>query len=449
MGHGIRVRITAVAVLVTTVVLVLTALVLLSLQRRVLTENLDETLATHNADLARRAGDGDGDGDIENPLPPHGDDDAIAQLVSRDGHVLAATPNFVGQPALPGPPGGSTRAIRSTEVLPGESPYRLLSQRAGDVVVHTASPLDDIDESVSALRVGLLVAIPLAIAALGATTWWLVGRTLRPVEAMRKDVADITARRLDRRVPEPASGDEVARLARTMNAMLDRIESGMRRQQQFVADASHELRSPLARIRTELEADLAHPGSSDAAATARSVLEEAAHLERLVADLLVLARLDDPSTAVLRREPVDLDDIVLRETRGLASSSSTVDLGGVTAAQVTGDAVELSRVVRNLVENAKRHARSRVSVSLREADGHARLVVADDGPGIAPDDRERIFERFTRVDDARAPTDGGTGLGLAIAREIVERHGGAIHVDSGDEPGARFVVELPLAPHPE
>jgi signal transduction histidine kinase len=276
--------------------------------------------------------------------------------------------------------------------------------------------------------------------------WWLVARTLRPVESIRREVADISGQNLHRRVPEPSTGDEIARLAHTMNAMLDRVEEAAERQQRFVADASHELRSPLTRIRSELEVDLGDPGTADLVATHRSVLDETEKLQRLVDELLFLARSDAFEHHDRHSVAVDLDDTVLRETQRLRGTSTIpIDISGVSAAQVRGDPSDLTRVVRNLTDNAVRHAHSTVTIALSEHGGHAVLTVADDGPGIPPERREEAFERFTRLDEARAATDGGTGLGLAITREIVERHGGTIVVDPHHAAGARFVVELPLA----
>jgi signal transduction histidine kinase len=439
--RGIRVRITALAGAVMLVVLAATSLALLAAQRQHLTDSLDESLENAAADLVvapRRQLDG--------PLSPTADDDAVVQVVDGGGVVLAATPNYTSQPALPAPPGDALRSLRTTGLLPGEPRYRMLSVRGDDRVVHVGAPLDDIDETVIALRNALLATIPLVAMLLAALTWWLVGRTLRPVEAIRAEVADISGEHLDRRVTEPATGDEVQRLAATMNAMLDRLQRSAESQRQFVADASHELRSPLTRIRSELEVDLAHPATAQPAATHRSILDETEQLQRLVEDLLVLARHD----AAARRAPhdaVDIDDLVLREV-GRLRATTTVDIhaGAVSAAQVAGDADELARAVRNLLDNAVRHARSRVTVELVERAGAALLSVADDGPGIPLADHERVFERFTRLDDARTRSDGGAGLGLAIVRAIVVRHGGTVTVDAASLAGARFVVTIPLMP---
>ena len=307
----------------------------------------------------------------------------------------------------------------------------------------SASPTDDIDESIAALRLTLAVAIPVVTAVLAGLIWWLVGRTLRPVEAIRRQVAGITGTNLHRRVPEPDGNDEIARLARTMNAMLDRVERASASQQRFVADASHELRSPLTRIRSELEVDLAHPGTADPGATHHSVLEEVEQMQRLVDDLLVLARHDNRPSMPAVTSVVDLDDIVLDEIHRHPDAPVEIDTRAVSAAQVSGNPAHLARLIRNLLDNAIRHARTTVTVTLFEHEAMAILTITDDGPGIPTADHERVFERFTRLDFARTTADGGSGLGLAIARAIVTDHQGTIAFDPHHQPGARLVVHLP------
>jgi signal transduction histidine kinase len=218
--------------------------------------------------------------------------------------------------------------------------------------------------------------------------------------------------------------------------MLDRLSHAAERQRRFVADAAHELRTPLARIRTQLEVDRAHPGTADPAATSASVLAETERLQRLVDDLLLLARSDAGAPDLRDAGPVDLDEVVLDQARG----RPLVDGTGVVPVQVAGERVQLGRAVANLLDNAVRHARTRVTVTLTEEDGAAVLTVADDGPGIPAAARETIFERFTRLDEARAVDAGGAGLGLAIAREIAERHGGRLDL-TGE---SCFVLTFPL-----
>jgi signal transduction histidine kinase len=314
---------------------------------------------------------------------------------------------------------------------------------ADDLTVVAARSLDEAQAASSASLVTLGVAVPVALLVLGVTTWLVVGRALRPVEAMRREVDEVTAARLDRRLRDPGGRDEIARLARTLNGMLDRLDASARAQRRFVGDASHELKTPLATIRQHAEVAVLHPGSIDGPALAGTVLAEEARLTALVQGLLVLARADEGELGVARR-PVDLDDLVVAETSRLrASSPLRVDATGVGPARVSGDAPLLGQVVRNLVANAARHATSQVSLALAERDGRAVLTVDDDGGGVPVAERGRVFERFVRLDEARDRDAGGSGLGLAIVAEIVRVHGGAVSVDDSPLGGARFAVDLP------
>ena len=440
MHWSIRVRVTAIATVAVAVVLAVTAAVLLAWQQQVLSSDLDESLAAYADELISDIARGDPGATV---LPARVDDDAIAQINRRDGELVATTANFADQPALP--TSDASAQVRTGRLFSGDVEYRIVTRRSGDWVVHVGAPLDDIRESVSALRIGLAVTIPTVVLVIAALVWWLVGRTLEPVDAIRRQVADISSRNLDRRVPEPDTGDEIHRLALTMNAMLDRLEAAVERQQRFVADASHELRSPLTRIRTEIEVDLEHPDTADLTNTHRSVLEEATHLQQLVDDLLILARLDaeHPRHAVHRL--VDLDDIVLAEAEHVRQTTDlTVHTSRVSPALVGGDSRQLTRAVRNLMDNAARYARSEVNLVLDTEDDHITLRVHDDGPGIPDEHRGRVFDRFTRVDPWRISSDGGTGLGLAIVHDIVEHHGGSIQIGTSTSPGAEFIIELPL-----
>jgi len=442
----VRFRITLAAALAVAAVLTLTGVWLVAHQRRVLTENLDDTLVIQARALAAEVEDGR----VPATLVPVADDDGVAQIVGAGGQVVSATPSVEDRPPLAAPPEGDAPVVRTVD-LGDESPFHVASARGTDatgrpVVVHVGAPLDDIAESTGALTRSLVLAVPAVTLLLAALVWALVGRTLRPVEAIRREVDGIGASGLDRRVPVPPADDEVGRLARTMNAMLDRIEDGARRQQRFVADASHELRSPLARMRAEIEVDLEHPAGADPSATSRSVLADTIGMQHLVDDLLALAR-SDAGASPARRVPVDLDDVVDRQARRLrASGRVAVDSTGIGAARVLGDADQLARAVGNVVDNAVRHARSTVALSVTASGDDAVVAVSDDGPGIPPDRRDEVFERFARLDGARAQGEGGTGLGLAIARDVVAAHGGTIVVDPDHHPGARLVITLPLAP---
>lgn len=431
--RGIRLRITAFATLTVAVVLLCTGLLLVLVQQRLMTDNLDEILQTQSENIERDLNQGS----IPRVIEQQGSDDAVAQVVFANTTVVASTANMSGQRPIASPDGA---VERRTMVLPiDESKYRLLSRRVGDVVIHTGTPIDDIEEATDALRTGLAYAIPAVTMLLGVLIWFLVGRTLRPVEAIRAQVAEISGSSLDRRVPVPPTGDEVARLAHTMNEMLARVQSSAERQQRFVADASHELRSPLTRVRTELEVDLDHPATADATATHRSVLEEVGHLQRLVDDLLHLARADASGASF--DKVVELVPLIEREVARLPHDSLRIG-ASLGDSSVVGDATQLGRLVRNLLDNAMRHATSEVSVACVVMGDVVRLTVDDDGAGIPQQERVRVFERFARLDEARTAAAGGSGLGLAIAHDIVDRHGGTIGVETSPLGGARLVVHL-------
>ena len=441
---SIRFRITAVATAVVALVLVVTGVVIVVVQRQQLYANLDDSLE-QRADLVIAGVLADPDSEMA--FANSNAEDRLAQLVDTDGTVLHATENLLDAPAVaPDPDDG--QAIETYSGLPIEDDvYRVLSRRFdgpdGELVLHIGQNVDDLTDSIRVLATSLAVAVLTLVGLFALLVWWLVGRTLRPVEEIRSEVAAIGARDLSRRVPEPGSDDEIARLASTMNEMLDRVATATSRQQRFVADASHELRTPLTRIRTELEVDLAAGSESDRDAIHRSVLDEVVGMQLLIEDLLHLARTDAGEVAQ-RRDPVDLDDVVAREVQQLRLEvPSEIDMSAVSGAGLEGDADQLKRAVRNLLHNAARHASRRVGVSLAETDGHVVLTVDDDGPGIPADQRDRVFERFARLDRARVASAGGSGLGLAITRDIVLRHGGTIVIDDSDSGGARFTVRLP------
>jgi signal transduction histidine kinase len=309
--------------------------------------------------------------------------------------------------------------------------------------VYSAATLEAVDSAAGALIALFSGGVPVLIAGVGLTVWLIVGRTLRPVEEIRTEVASITEEELHRRVPVPEVDDEIGRLASTMNQMLSRLEVSSQQQRRFVADASHELRSPLAAIRSQLEVDLAHPDSADLERTHAEVLDETLRLQRLVEALLLLAR-SDAGALVASRGTVDVDDVVLEQVSGLIPTTDvSIDATAVTGAQVAASAHELAFVIRNILENAARYAESRVEVSLVAEHGIAKLTIDDDGPGIADEDRDRVFERFTRLDEARDRAHGGAGLGLAIARDITHHLRGAIEVERSPLGGARFIVTFP------
>lgn len=266
----------------------------------------------------------------------------------------------------------------------------------------------------------------------------MTGRALRPVDAIRTELASVTASELDRRVPDPGGADEIAQLARTVNATLDRLERSDARQRQFTADASHELRNPLAAVRSRLEVALAADRPDRESVVA--ALAETDRLQRIAADLLLLARLDGGPPP--RTEPVDLALLAAEDVARRGAARVSLRLDARAPVPAAGDPPRLERALANLVDNALRHARSQVAVRAAEEDGWAVLEVTDDGPGIPDADRDRVFERFVRLDADRSRAGGGTGLGLAIAREIARAHGGDVRALPAPAGGARLVLRI-------
>ncbi len=440
--RSVRFRITALATLIVVVVLAATGVALVVLQRGLLLSAIDESLRQRADDLEAVYGTGG--------LPETlgiGADETFVQLTLEDGTAVAGSGNVVGTP-ITVPADVAAEQVR-TAMVPAvdDDPFRLLARSVegpgGSAVLLVGGSLDDVRDAGATLARSLTIAIPVVAALLAGLVWWIVGRALRPVESIRREVASISGSDLHRRVPEPATGDEIERLAVTMNAMLTRVEDAGLRQRRFAADASHELRSPLTRMRSELEVDVAHPSSADLAATHRSVLEEIDRLEHLMDDLLTLARSDAGRMTVELRE-FDVTEVVAGEIARLRETTSFDVAMESEPKRILGDPAGISRAMRNLLDNAARHARRRISVDVASRDGSVVISVTDDGPGVPAGSEEAVFERFARLDEARSAQAGGTGLGLAIVRDIVDRHGGTVAVDSRHRPGARFVMTLPV-----
>ena len=304
---------------------------------------------------------------------------------------------------------------------------------------------ESIDDDLSAARNLLLGGIPIVLALAAVLVWVVVGRALRPVDRLRGDVDAIVATGLGQRVGAPGTADEIDRLASTMNDMLGRLDDQAEARRRFVSDASHELKSPVANVRALVESAGDDPSPEQWAELRTALVGESNRLQLLVDDLLFLARGDEgrlePAQAV-----VHLDDVVFDEAERLNPLTTvTVDASSITPVDVVGDQALLARLVRNLVENAARHATSRVRLDLHTDRAWARFVVSDDGPGVPDAEQARVFERFARVETGRGRTAGGTGLGLAIVAQIARDHGGRVQVGTSEEGGAAFVVDLPAA----
>jgi signal transduction histidine kinase len=373
------------------------------------------------------------------------------QVIDSSGAVIQRSASAPATPLVPVDTVGA--AMRSG--LPDASPegdMRIAAQtigtRHGRYTIEVGAAGQAAESTVSTVGIGLAVAGPIVIAVAAGATFLLVGRSLRSVEAIRARVAEISASDLTERVPVPENRDEISALATTMNAMLSRIESGHAAQRRFVGDASHELRSPLATVISALEVGAAHPELLDQELAAATLLPEAQRMQALIEDLLLLARADERGLA-LRHDDIDLDDLGASETARLQRETVLTVQADLTPTRVVGDAGGLSRVLRNLLDNAARHAASRIDVTVRPDGRYARLTIADDGPGIPADDRIRAFDRFVRLDTDRARTGGGTGLGLAIVAEVVAAHRGSVRIDDRTGGGAEVIVQLPLANPPD
>jgi signal transduction histidine kinase len=318
--------------------------------------------------------------------------------------------------------------------------------RAGGTVIAAVSS-EEVTASLATVTRALVIGTPLLLILLAGASWLIVGSTLRPIAELSRGAEEVTRTGQPRDLPVPEARDEVRSLAITLNDMLDRLGAAQERQRGLVSDTAHELRSPIASIRAQLEVALDHPDSQDWAQTAADVLTDTLRLARLAEDLLVLARLDERDRPRPPRRDLDLGDLAAEEVSRHADTRVPVELVGAPAATVTGDPDGLHRMLSNLIDNAVRYARSRVTVSVAMDAKCVRLVVADDGPGIAPADRERAFGRFTRLDEDRSREDdsaGGAGLGLAIVRAIAQAHGGSARLEDAS-PGLRAVVQLPAA----
>ena len=376
-------------------------------------------------------------------------DEGVAQVVDADGRVLATSANVRDRTPVADFDPGNDLVVRTVDA-PDDAEtetYRLWAgSGAGPggrrVTAYVGTSLESVHEASGALRRALVLGVPLVTLLLMLGTWLVVGAALRRMDRIRAEVDTITEDRLDRRVPDSGVADEVGLLAATMNRMLDRLEGSARRQREFVADVSHDLQSPLAAQRAQLEVALAHPGSTDPDTLGRELLAVTGEMERLVADLLVLAAAD-AGAAIPDAVPLDLEDVVLEEAaRARAGTTRRVDTAGVSAAPVRAHPGDLQRIVRNLLENALAHAGTGVELRVTVDSGGARLDVVDDGPGVPEPDRDRIFDRFQRGDTARARHTAGSGLGLSIARTLAERAGGSLEL-AVVEGGAHFVLRLP------
>lgn len=437
---SIRVRMTVIAGAVTTVICAIVITLILVEARGSETDSSRGRATSAALSMAyeiRR-------GPVRGPLGAP--DGVVVQVLDQTRTVIAGTPG----PTVDGPPiarfDPPQSRVYDTRVVcspPGLSGCRWVIgfrvyQPAGDWIVYAAVPT--VPWYVSGGLILFLASMSLLVILLACLrAWGTVDQTLAPVDAIRAELSEITAQRSGRRVTVPQNRDEIRRLAEAANATLDRLDSALEQQRSFTSDASHDLRSPIAAARMQIEEALLFPDQVDWPRTARAVLQSLERLQAIVTDLLQLARLD--AAAWQDVETIDLGALVTIE---LARSDRTKRIvphlqDGVT---VRGDRLRLVRLLTNLLDNAERHAASRVDITVAREDGVAVLEVLDDGVGIPEPDRHLVFQRFARLEDSKARDPGGTGLGLPIAREIAQLHGGSLTIEDSDR-GARFVLRMP------
>lgn len=441
---GARLRSTLAATLVVAVALVVGAVGMVWVLRTSLTRTVADSASQRATDVANALTAGTNQASAITGAPG---ESSVVQVLDSQGRVRLASPDIEGEPPITSvrPASGSVQVVDQSIPVADQGSFVVAARGAqtpsGPVTVVVAQSLESVDASVSAVERLLVAGFPMLLLVVAGSVFLVVGRTLRPVEQIRRRVSAIGATDLGMRVPVPRVDDEVGRLARTMNAMLDRLQRSQAAQRRFIADASHELRSPLAAIRTTVEVSLAHPRHEPWQRSAEDVLTETGRLSTLVDDLLLLARSDEHSTAV-DPDDVDLDHIVLLEAERLRRQGRLDIHVDVQPARVAGDRQQLERLVRNLCDNAARHATATVHLQVSSrADGTV-IVVQDDGPGIPVADRSRIFDRFVRLDAARDRLSGGAGLGLSIVAEVARCHGGSAAVEDSPR-GARLLVRLP------
>ena len=440
---SVRIRTTVAAMTVVGVALVGVSFWLVAHHRSSLTENIQTTAILRAQDLVSALKEGTLPVDLAVQI----EDSSFVQVVDNSGKVVAASTNITGESPIDTKPRRNERMFAYTldESPAGDSSFRVVGLQTqtsiGFFTVYVGSSLEPVLDATESLTSALLLAMPILVLFVGIVTWLVTSRALRPVDAITKQVYEITSKDLHRRVPEPTSSDEISNLAKTMNKMLERLEDSDRRQRSFIGDVSHELRSPLTGVRAQLEVHQAHPNTADWREVTGDVLEEVTRMEQLIGDMLLLATVDSGQTQI-DYETIDLNQIVMQEVNKLSNQSTiNFEFSSISSSQVQGSALHLARLVRNLLENAERFARANVTVRLSCEENIVRLEVADDGPGIPADARESIFGRFTRLDESRSRPSGGAGLGLAIVREIALLHRATVRVED-NTPGARFIVEF-------
>jgi signal transduction histidine kinase len=442
-GLSLRARLLAVGVTGVALALALGSLMLYA----VLTVTVNRTIDDSAFASARAVAAMVESNTVPDPLPVSGSQ--VVQVVDSSGAMVSASVSADRLTSLLRPPELAKALAGERISIPGAraglaGKLRAIAVRAGPssapLSIIVAVPVSDIEQSQQVLRNTLLITYPPLVVIMTLIAWRVIGWTLQPVETLRSGAARISGSDQDERLPVPESADEIRALALTLNDMLDRLAAARGRQRAFVADAAHELRSPLASMRTQLEV-AQHLGEGGELTS--DLLADVTRLSGLVEDLLLLARSGGDAKRPPVRESLDVTALLAVTASRYAGARVPVSVSAGPTLYASANPEELRRVVANLVDNAVRHASSSVVLAAHEETGRAVLTVADDGPGIPADERERVFERFARLDDARDRDAGGTGLGLAIVRELLRRSDGSISLqDNPSGSGLVAVVHL-------
>jgi signal transduction histidine kinase len=448
---GVRKRATATAVLVVAAALVVGGLVLLVLLQTSLVAATEMAARRQAADVIAQIS-GQDVGEAGQYITSTAHTGQYVQILTPGGAVFAASVPAANPAPLtslrPEPGQTLTQDVSGLRSLGDNDDFLFVATgvSVGDrlYTVVVAATVQVQADTVSTVAWFILGATPLLLAVVAVSVWVLVGRSLRQVERIRGQVAGISARSLDERVDVPPTADEIQALAETMNMMLGRLQASDREQRRFVSDASHELRSPLATLSAGVEIAAADPSGATWQEMKTILAGETARMRYLVEDLLTLAKTNDGGLR-LETTDVDLDDVLNEEIRRLRSTSTRRIEVSLEPVRVIGDPRRLGQVVRNVLDNADRHAVSRISIRVQSTNDGALITIDNDGPPVPDPHREGIFERFVRLDQSRTRESGGSGLGLAIAAGIMTAHHGWIRTGDTPDGGCRFELGFPRA----
>jgi signal transduction histidine kinase len=451
--RGLRARVTLIAALGLLVALIAGDLLLLNTLRVSLTRSVDDTARSGATEVTALINAGE----LPNPVPVATGTVTI-QVLGPSGRIVNVSLDADRMVPIVPPSQAAALADSDSAVLVHGAPFdmpsllRVAVARAanGDLVI-AAVPYSSAADSLQVVAHALIFGTPVLFIVFTAAMWLAVGSTLRPIDLLRRGAAGVTGTGVPADLPVPEARDEVRSLALTLNDMLSRLASAQQRQRLLVSDTAHELRSPIASIRTQLEVALDHPAGQDWPSTARDVLADTLRLSRLTEDLLLLARLDEQSGNAQPGLPVDVGDLVCAVVTRYCDAPVLVEAQSTEMAAayvVMGDRERLDRMLVNLIDNAVRYAKSSVMVSVSRSGDWIEVAVTDDGPGIPEPDRERAFDRFARLDDDRArdaDDNAGAGLGLAIVHATAQAYAGTAHLEAAPDgtSGLRAVVRLP------